>query len=411
MSMPDLMARTRAASPPPALPARGHGFRMDHHPQTARPAQRFAVLGAGNAGLALAAYLSLRGFEARLHNRGAARLHAVRSEGGVWLEWPSARGGSARATRAFASLAVATTSLAEAIGEAEVILVATPATAHRDLAAGLAPHLRDGQAVVLNPGRTGGALEFRQVLDHEGCTADVVVAEAETLVFACRADASARATIFGAKRRVRLAALPARRTVELLHRLRPAFPQFGPAQHVLATGFANIGAVFHPAPLLLNLGRVEAGHAFEYYHGAVTPSVARVMEAVDAERLAVARAWGVRVPSAVDWLADTYGTPRPVDGGLHAAILATPAYAGIQSPATPDCRYLTEDVPAGLVPLSELGRAAGVATPHMDALVELASTVQGVDLRSSGRRLDRLGIAGRPVWAVRHFVLEGSWCS
>jgi len=78
-------------------------------------------------------------------------------------------------------------------------MVVVPASGHRDIARSCALHLRDGQIIILNPGRTGGALEFHQILNREGCTADVIMAEAGTLVFASRSTGPAQARIFRRK--------------------------------------------------------------------------------------------------------------------------------------------------------------------------------------------------------------------
>ena len=77
--------------------------------------------------------------------------------------------------------------------------------------------------------------------------------------------------------------------------------------NVLATSLENIGAVFHPALTILNAGWIEATHGdFEYYLQGITPSVAKVLERVDEERLAVARGLGVRSMSKREWLYLSY---------------------------------------------------------------------------------------------------------
>jgi len=60
-----------------------------------------------------------------------------------------------------------------------------------------------------------------------------------------------------------------------------------------------------------------------------------------------------------------------------------------------DYRFLNEDIPYGLVPLCELGRLAGVATPTMDHVIQLACVATGKDYRAQGLTLDRLGLGGR----------------
>jgi len=164
-----------------------------------------------------------------------------------------------------------------------------------------APHLRDGQVLILNPGRTGGALEFARVLEDEGVRDRVTVAEAQSLLYACRLIGPARVRITGIKNEIRLAAFAATQTVAVIEAIRPLLPQFGPAANVLETSFDNVGAVFHPTTMVLNASRIEAGQDFGFYRN-MTPAVARLLDAVDQERLAVARAFGVELESAGEWL-------------------------------------------------------------------------------------------------------------
>ena len=118
--------------------------------------------------MALAGYLARRGHRVALWNRSPERIAPVAALGGIHLGAPGA-------SPVFAPINVATTDAAEALDDAGVVLVAVPASAHADVARRCAPHLRDGQTVLLLPGRTGGALEFRRVLREAGCRADVLL--------------------------------------------------------------------------------------------------------------------------------------------------------------------------------------------------------------------------------------------
>ncbi len=358
-------------------------------------ALRFAVLGAGNGGLAMAGHLGVMGFPVRLYNRTDEKLAAVRWHGGIKVEG---------AVRGFGPVELATSDAAVAVEGADVIMVATPSTAHRSLAALVAPALRDGQVIVLNPGRTGGALEFRAALLDAGLAARPVIAEAQTFIYASRALSRHEAKIFQIKRGLALAALPSFRTPEVLAVLEPAFPEFKAGGSVLATSMENIGAVFHPALTILNAGWIEGTRgAFDYYLDGITPSVALVLERVDAERLAVARSLGVRSLSAVEWLYLSYGASG---ANLREAIKATAAYRGIRAPATVDHRYVNEDVPMSLVPMASIGAMLGVPTPSIDLVIDLASAMRGVDFRAIGRTVERLGIAGMSVKDIHLLVTE-----
>ena len=196
---------------------------------------RYVVIGAGHGGKAMAAHLALMGFPVTLYNRTPENVAVIKARGEV--ELTSYEGGP----HGFGRLTQVTSDMAEALDRAEVIMVVVPSTAHVCIAQTTAPYLQDGQIVVLNPGRTGGAIEFVNVLQQHGCQADVVVGEAETLIYASRSDGPAEARIFSIKNSVPVAALPATRTEQVLAKLHPAYPQFIDGTSVLHTGLNNMG--------------------------------------------------------------------------------------------------------------------------------------------------------------------------
>ncbi len=357
---------------------------------------RFCVIGAGNGGLAMSGHLGLMGFEVNLYNRSEGRLRPVRMRGGVELHGE---------VSGFGPVTLATTDVEQALDGCDVAMVVVLANGHRDVARICAPHLTDGQVVVLNPGRTFGAIEFHQALREHGCTAEVIVAEAQTFIYASRVTGPGEARIFRVKNAISVASIRAHRIPEVLQRLRPAFPQFVPGTDVLNTSLENIGTVFHPALLLLNIGWIEDGADFEFYRQGVSQSVARVLEELDRERLAVAEALGISVMAARNWLYFAYG----VDGSdLREAMTANPGYSGILAPKTVRHRYVTEDVPMSLVPIASLGRKFDQPTPTMDGIIHLASTIMGEDYWATGRTVERLGIADMSLRDLRTLAIGGA---
>lgn len=360
---------------------------------------RFTVVGAGNGGKTMAAHLALMGFPVTLYNRTPGNVAAIKTRGGIELA------GHEDGPHGFGKLRMVTSDVGEALEQAEVVMVIVPATAHADVAEAAAPHLRDGQIIVLNPGRTGGSLEFAHVLHQCACEADVAVAEAETLVYACRSDGPAQARIFRIKEAVPLAALPATRTPRVLEVVSSAFPQFIDGVSVLHTGLNNMGAIFHPALTLLNAGRIEStGGEFQFYIDGVTPSVGLVLETLDRERVTVASAVGIRARTGLEWLRMAYDA---TGASLHEAIHNQPGYRGIRAPATLNHRYIAEDVPMSLVPIAALGQRYGVLVHGMDSIIRLASIAHRTDYWRRGRTLEKLGIEGLSVGEVMRYVMEG----
>jgi opine dehydrogenase len=359
---------------------------------------RLAVLGAGHGGRAMAADLAARGYHVNLYNRTLEHIEAIRARGGIELRLEMDE-------VVFGPLQVASDQIEEVLEGVHLAMVVVPASGHADIARSCAPYLQDEQLVVLNPGRTGGVLEFRQVLSEAGCTADVTIAEAETLLFASRATGPAEARIFRRKNTVPLAALPASSTSAVLDILNEVYPQFVAAPNVLYTSLDNMGAVFHPVLALLNAGWIERTRGdFQFYVDGVTPSTARVLEVIDRERVTVAAALGVRAQTALEWLATAYSaTGDNVDEAMHD----NPGYQGIKAPRSLRHRYIFEDVPFSLVPIAELGKRFGVNVEVIDAMIQVACVVHGTDYYHRGRTLERMGLTGLRVSEITNLVTYG----
>lgn len=359
---------------------------------------RYAVIGAGNGGKAMAAYLALLGIQVTVYNRTANRVEIIRLRGGIDLESPTEPHG-------FGKIYKVTDNMEEALREADIVMVVVPSTAHSDIAKAAAPFLRDDHIVILNPGRTGGALEFRFTLEQENCPANPIIAEAETFIFASRSEGPSQARIFRIKEAVPLAALPATRTAEVLEAIRPVFPQFIDGKNVLQTGLNNMGAIFHPALALLNAGWIEATSGdFQFYVDGVTPSVAKVLEVLDRERVTVASALGLRARNAQEWLELAYNATGE---NLYEAMHNQTGYYGIKAPGTLNHRYITEEIPMSLVPIASFGSTYGVSVNGINSIINLACFIHGTDYRRKGRTVEKLGISELSVGELVKFVETG----
>ncbi len=361
--------------------------------------EKFTVIGAGHGGKAMAAHLALMGLQVTLYNRTFDHISVIEKRGGIDLE------SSEPGVRGFARLHLVTSDMSKALDGAQMVMVVVPSSAHADIARTAAPHLKDGQTIILHPGRTCGALEFAKVLRDQGCTADVTIAEAETFIYASRSDGPAQARIFRIKEAVPLAALPATRNKEVLDCINPVYPQFIDGVNVLHTGLNNMGAIFHPALTLLNAGWIESTFGdYQFYIEGVTTSVARVLETLDRERVTVASSLGIRARTAMEWLKMAYDTSGE---DLLDAIHNQPGYMGIKAPSTLSHRYIFEDVPMSMVPIASLGERFGVSVVGMESIIHLACIVHRTDYRKRGRTVDKLGIDGLSVDELTRYVTEG----
>lgn len=363
--------------------------------------RRVAVLGAGHGGCAAAADLGARGFEVRLQARRAETLAPIRDRGGVL-----ARG----VHDGLVPVALTTTDVAEAVDGADLIMLVVPSVAHEPYARALKPLLTPDRPVFLNPGHTGGGLHFVNELRRAGYRDPVRTCETLTLTYICRMEGPATVGIYSYTRNLKFAAFPGRNADALFALMKPLYPEIVLASSVIETALSNINAIFHPPGMLMNAGWIEhTGGDFLFYKEGITPAVGKVTAAIDAERLAVARALGVPATPFLEVFHNAGLTTEAAmrSGDISRACKESAPNATLRSPPSLDHRYVHEDIGYGLVPIAALARLAGVPTPAIDAHIVLLSAAMGIDYAATGLTLDKMGLAGKDPAALLRFVAEG----
>ncbi|MBU4334981.1 MAG: NAD/NADP octopine/nopaline dehydrogenase family protein [Actinobacteria bacterium] len=351
-----------------------------------------AVLGAGAGGLSALVELQAAGHRVQLWNRSAATLARNVPDGEV--RYAGVLGtGTVRPD-------LVTTELPTALAGADLVLVALPATVHEQVFVDLAA-ARCARPVVLNPGHPGGALHARMVFVRAGVPVPPI-AELSTLTYVGRVDPDGLVRTTGRASGVRGAALPG--GASALEGARELFPQVDPVADVLFTSLSDVNLVLHPPGAVLGAAWVEAtGGRFTFYREAMTDGVVRVLQALDAERLAVGAAFGhTLLPLGAEMALIGTVDATAAAGDIGAAIRQGEANATIVAPDSFGHRYYREDVPFGLVPFLALARVAGVAVPVARSLMTLAQTAVG-DL-PTGRSAARMGIVDLGVPEVLDLV-------
>lgn len=355
------------------------------------------ILGAGAGGAAAVAELSLAGHDVTLWNRSADTLVPFQAAGGVAYEGVLGEG--------IAVAKLITSDIQAAIKGADAAVVALPTFSHAPVARLLAEAgWSADRPIVLNPGHTGGALEFANA--YRGLRADLPpIAEFSTLTYVARKYHPHRVTVTGRAKHVRAAALAgASAALDMACRL---FPGAVPVSDVLASGLSNANLVLHPPGAVLGAAWVEATRGeFTFYVQAMTPGVARTMRRLDDERLAVAAAFGHDLPNLIGEM-QSIGTVEDSVTDLQdfvGAIAGGEANKRIKAPDSLQHRYYREDFGHGVLPFMELAAIAGVATPVADALFTLAQALVGTDYRKGGRTAAAMGIAGMSKSELIRFV-------
>jgi opine dehydrogenase len=355
-----------------------------------------AVLGGGSGGHAAAADLALAGHRVRFWRRAAAELEPVRARGVITLAGEG-RAGEARPELITADLAAAVTG-------AEVLVAPLPATGHEELARALAAHVTERQLLLLTPGTFGSFVVAREIV-RAGGTPPRAVAETGTLPYLARRTGPAAVTAPVRAANLPVGVFPASRAREALGRLEELFPAARPCVDALDAALTNAGPVIHPPLVLLNVGAIDGGR-FDVHAAGTTPSVRRLIDAVDAERVAARKGWGYPPPHYE--LATYYDATRAAEGlygvGARERLTASGLWNEI---LTLEHRYVTEDVALGLALLESAARTVSVESPATSGLLLVFGALLGRRLSGTGRALDGLGLGDLTLREIRAFLQDG----
>jgi len=410
------------------------------------------VVGAGPFGLTAAAHLTLEGHDVTLLGRPGA--HPRAGDGARTVRLTGALG------RRTVTLEKVATDPAEAVPGREVVVFAAPGAWFEDTARSIAPFLEDGQLILVNRGLCGVALRLSHILAAVRSTVRLVIAETSAPAYLARrvdadglraADGAADGAAGGAPGdpgaaavgappeacgeaveievhlaagRAALAAFPAADTDRALAAAVGLYPGLGPAGNVLETSLLGPAAILYPPVALLNAGRIRGRVGDEgrrrgeaapddaagcrSYREWVTPAVAETMHAADEERVTLLRALGFQALGLLDWLAgEGWADPgAAARQSFYEVFAGDGPLARMRVPLSLDDDDLHDAVACGLVPMVEVGRLIGVATPVMEALVTLGSLAAGRSYQTVGLTADRMGLP-RELWKLGTFLERG----
>lgn len=360
---------------------------------------RVTVLGGGPDARLIAALCLAEGAEVTLFSAYGAEIDALTAAGSVVLRGEGPVGGYQINQAALPSIKT-TAEIDRAVAGAELIFLTGPVHKQRTYAMVLADHARDGQVLVVAPGRSLGAVEAAWLLRVGGCRADVTLVEVQGLPYWHQASGAVlNLTACGP---AWAATLPSNRA-PVLAALRRYLPNIVPALSPVHSGFADGSGLVEVPALALGGPAAPSGRP-ELPKGAVPlaenenfrvligPGHRAVMAEMAEERHKVAARFGVRdLPSLDDWLDIHAGTTekvkaRPIPAAAHATAVVRCATIG------------------SLVPLASAARVAGVGAPTTEAMITLVSALLGSDIAKAGRRLETIGVTADNIDGARQLI-------
>ena len=339
--------------------------------------QNITVIGGGSTGYAATAFFTAKGFSVTLYDneKFSDVLGDIGEAGGLLMRGSAGCG--------FYQPASVTTDPNEALAKAELIMVCVPATRQEEVANAIVTYLKPGQHILLSPGNLG-SFAFRRVLDQHGVDPESnIIAELEGNLCPCRISGKAEVTIGLPIRKKKVAVLPGSKTAEFI-RFAEGVLDFVPNRNVFEGALLSDNYVLHIGTTLLSAAKIEEmGENFILFQHGLSDAAIRCTDAIRRERMALVAEFGLEErDSATEFFEELR------DWKNH------PEYSVFRTLAGPDSlthRYVAEDCWAcGALALSCAERL-GVAMPTLKAIIQLASSINGVDYAADGRNLENLG--------------------
>ena len=354
---------------------------------------RVAILGAGAIAYGTAAFLCREGHDPVLWSPSGKRT--AKLAGGAALKATGALDGLFRPR-------VAAT-CREAIEGADVVMIALPANGHGHVFDAAAPHLADGQVVVISSHSSFGALYLARRLGERRVRVPIVAWS--TTVTTGRQTSSTEVYVGNVRKKVDASVLPVSALGAGIDVCRKLFgDRFNGRADILAIALSNLNPQNHLGIALCNLTRMELGETWSQ-SGNTTDAVGRLLEALDAERLTIAQAFGHTVRTIKEHYSLSFNTtPGPVGGMTREMVARGDRTAG---PTTLDTRYVTEDVPFGLVPTVLFGRLAGKPADLHDAGVKILSALYARNFAAENNLLPQLGLESMSAAELQEICRHG----
>jgi opine dehydrogenase len=360
---------------------------------TAGTRKTVGIIGAGAIAYGAAALLESEGHHAILWSPSGERT--TRLAAGEPLVATGAVSGSFRPGVAG--------SAADLADRSEVLMVALPAYGHKAVMDAIAPHIRDDQTILISSHASFGALYLARLLGERGMVVPIVAWG--TTVTSGRQPSPVEASVNTVRSKVDIATVPAARGDEGLRVCQTLFgDRFVVRDGLLAIALSNLNPQNHMGIALCNLTRMEHGETWPQGLN-VTPNVGRLLEALDAERLAIAEALGLKVRTIFEHFHLSFHVPVASVSEMNQQMHVEGR--GGMGPPTADSRYVYEDVPFGLLMTVKLGELTGRPATLHRAGVEVFSALYGRDFFGENTLLEELDIASMSLDDLKRICRDG----
>ena len=317
---------------------------------------KISIIGAGNTGHAAAAYFSSLNQEVTIYTRDSGKASVLQNNGIK---------ASNKLNGIFGINAVS--NITEAVEGADFICIFTKANQHKSIFHLISGLLEKNQRIIIFNGNWG-AYEAKEILEDELKFKNIILAETSSMPFIANSKKTGEVEIRGIKKQIGFSTLNRSASEKLLTELKLLFPDVIIQNNIIETSLVSANPIIHVPISLFNIVRIEQGHNFKFYTDGISELSIKFIENIDKERILIGKNFGIKLPGILDTI-NSFWTNK-YDNLLNAL---RQNYPSSKAPKSLDHRYITEDIPFGIIPIVKLGKLLELGTPYSDTIVSMAN--------------------------------------
>ena len=328
----------------------------------------YCILGEGNVGITLGAFLASKGNKVKIYKEN--KLNRERKDWEVTIEGSFNTKGK---------ISLITNNMSIAMKDADLVFIAVPAFCRKKYLDKMVSNIHKNINIVFFPDNYG-VWELKSMVSGTKKEKLIKAVGSSSFLYPCRKFNDNLTIVKGTKREVFISSLNKKSLNHIFPLLKAIWDTLEIKKNYLEIQFLNMNSIIHPAVLLLNLGRIENQKGkFDFYNEGITENIAEIIHKIDLERIEVGKAFGIELKSLEEVMKTTYLSE---ESNLHRSLSKSLVHKDGLAPSSLDSRYIKEDIPYGLAPISNLGKIKGVVTPVIDTIINLSDILMEEVYRS-----------------------------
>jgi opine dehydrogenase len=295
-------------------------------------------------------------------------------------------------------------SAAQLAADNDVLILVLPGYGHKSVMDAIVPHVQAHHTIIISSHTSLGALYLARQLAQRDVSVPII-AWGTTITTGRQQQDNCSVLVNTVRAKVDICTIPSSENAASMLLCQTLFgDRFVQREGLLAISLSNLNPQNHMGIALGNMSRMERGEQWSQGQN-VTPCIGALLEALDVERLAIAKALDLSVRTIFEHFHLSFHVPVASISEMNQAMHAQGKYG--MGPDTADSRYVTEDVPYGLVATAALGKLVGKRALLHESGVALFSAMYARNFAAENHLLAALELDNITLQELKEAALSG----